>query len=106
MLIGIDASRANLKNKTGTEWYSFYLIKNLAKIDNNNRYILYLDRAPSLELLQIIKDHWNFSYKVLHWPFTSFWTLGRLSLEMLFKRPDVLFVPAHGLPLICPKKNN
>lgn len=104
MLIGIDASRANLKNKTGTEWYSFYLIKNLAKIDNNNRYILYLDRAPSLELLQIIKDHWNFSYKVLHWPFTSFWTLGRLSLEMLFKRPDVLFVPAHGLPLICPKK--
>jgi glycosyltransferase involved in cell wall biosynthesis len=104
MVIGIDASRANRKNKTGTEWYSFYLIKNLAKIDNNNRYVLYLDSAPGVELLQVIKDHWNFSYKVLNWPFTSFWTLGRLSLEMLLKRPDVLFVPAHGMPLIHPKK--
>jgi len=104
MVIGIDASRANRKNKTGTEWYSFYLIKNLAKIDNNNRYVLYLDTDPGIELLQIIKDHWNFSYKVLNWPLTSFWTLGRLSLEMLFKRPDVLFVPAHGIPLIHPKK--
>lgn len=104
MVIGIDASRANRKNKTGTEWYSFYLIKNLAKLDNNNRYILYLDKAPTIELLGIIKDRWNFSYKVLKWPLTSFWTLGRLSLEMLFKRPDVLFVPAHGIPLIHPRK--
>ena len=103
MVIGIDASRANRKNKTGTEWYSFYLIKNLAKIDNNNRYILYLDTNPGAELLEIIKDYPNFSYKVLNWPFTSFWTLGRLSLEMLLKRPDVLFVPAHGIPLIHPK---
>ncbi len=104
MVIGIDASRANRKNKTGTEWYSFYLIKSLAKLDNNNRYILYLDKAPGVELLGIIKDRWNFSYKVLKWPFTSFWTLGRLSLEMLFKSPDVLFVPAHGIPLIHPKR--
>ena len=103
MVIGIDASRANRKNKTGTEWYSFYLIKNLAKIDNNNRYILYLDKEPSSDLLEIIKGHHNFSCKVLSWPITSFWTLGRLSLEMLFKRPDVLFVPAHGIPLIHPK---
>ena len=103
MIIGIDASRANRKNKTGTEWYSFYLIKNLAKIDNNNRYILYLDTNPGVELLGIIKDRSNFSYKVLNWPFTSFWTLGRLSLEMLLRRPDVLFVPAHGIPLIHPK---
>lgn len=103
MVIGIDASRANRKNKTGTEWYSFYLIKNLAKIDSNNRYILYLDSNPSVELLEVIKDSPNFSCKVLTWPLTSFWTLGRLSLEMLFKRPDVLFVPAHGIPLIHPK---
>ena len=42
MVIGIDASRANRKNKTGTEWYSFYLIKNLAEIDSNNKYVLYV----------------------------------------------------------------
>ena len=104
MIIGIDASRANLKNKTGTEWYSFYLIKNLAKIDSSNKYILYLDKSPSPDLLKIIKNNKNFSYKILNWPITPFWTLGRLSLEMLFKAPDLLFVPAHGIPLIHPKR--
>ena len=103
MIIGIDASRANRKNKTGTEWYSFYLIKNLAIIDNSNSYILYLDKYPSFELLKLIKNHPNFSYKILYWPFSSFWTLGRLSIEMLVKCPDALFVPAHGIPLIHPK---
>lgn len=104
MIIGIDASRANRKNKTGTEWYSFYLIKYLALIDNNNTYVLYLDKEPREDILEIIKDNKNFKIKVLNWPFTSFWTLGRLSLEMIFRSPDVLFVPAHGIPLIHPKK--
>lgn len=105
MIIGIDASRANLKHKTGTEWYSFYLIKNLAKIDKNNKYLLYLNSEPSPELKKIIEGNSNFSFKVLNWPFDSFWTLGRLSLEMLFKAPDVLFVPAHGLPFFSPRQS-
>ena len=32
MLIGIDASRANLVRKTGVEWYSYHLINELKKI--------------------------------------------------------------------------
>jgi glycosyltransferase involved in cell wall biosynthesis len=104
MLIGIDASRANLKHKTGTEWYSFYLIKNLALIDKENKYRLYLDVEPSLELKEAIKDNPNFSFKLLAWPFNAFWTLGRLSLEMLFSAPEVLFIPAHTLPLFSPRK--
>lgn len=104
MLIGIDASRANLKKKTGTEWYSFYVIKNLAAIDKKNKYRLYLDRPISKELADAIKHNSNFSYKILDWPLSIFWTLGRLSLEMLFHAPDVLFVPAHGLPLIHPRR--
>ncbi len=103
MLIGIDASRANLKHKTGTEWYSFYLIKNLAKIDRENKYVLYLNTEASPELKKAVSDNPNFSFKILNWPFYSFWTLGRLSLEMLFKAPDVLFVPAHGLPFFSPR---
>lgn len=104
MIIGIDASRANLKHKTGTEWYSFYLIKNLAVIDKKNRYRLYLNKEPSVELSKVVENNPNFSCKVLNWPFYSFWTLGRLSLEMLFNAPDVLFVPAHGIPFFSPKK--
>ena len=105
MIIGIDASRANLKRKTGTEWYSFYLIKNLARIDQTNKYILYLNSQPSSDLVKIVQDNPNFSLKVLDWPFYSFWTLGRLTLEMIWRRPDVLFIPAHTMPLIYPKKN-
>lgn len=104
MVIGIDASRANRKQKTGTEWYSFYLIANLARLDQKNKYLLYLNTTPSLELQAVIRDNPNFSCKILNWPFFSFWTLGRLSLEMIFNRPDVLFIPAHTLPLFFPRK--
>lgn len=105
MIIGIDASRANLKHRTGTEWYSFYLIKNLAVIDKKNKYILYVNKEPNLDLQKAVSENENFKFKLLKWPFRSFWTIGRLSLEMLFKKPDVLFVPAHALPFFAPKKN-
>ncbi|MDD3939429.1 MAG: glycosyltransferase family 1 protein [Patescibacteria group bacterium] len=104
MIIGIDASRANLKRKTGTEWYSFYLIKNLARLDKENKYWLYLNEEPSEELKAAVVDNLNFSFRVLAWPLYSFWTLGRLSWEMIWHRPDVLFIPAHTMPLIYPKK--
>ncbi|MCX6798320.1 MAG: glycosyltransferase family 1 protein [Candidatus Falkowbacteria bacterium] len=104
MIIGIDASRANRRYKTGTEWYSFYVIKNLAELDSANTYRLYTNDTPSFELQEIIQNHPNFSIKVLKWPFNFFWTLGRLSLEMIFARPDILFVPAHTLPLFQPWK--
>ena len=104
MIIGIDASRANRQRKTGTEWYSFYLIKNLALIDKTNKYWLYLNTPPTPELVAVVSNNPNFTFKYLEWPMFSFWTLGRLSLEMLWKRPDVLFVPAHTLPLFFPRK--
>ncbi len=104
MIIGIDASRANRQRKTGTEWYSFFLIKNLAAIDKTNKYRLYLDTPPTPELAEVIKNNPNFVFKFLDWPLYSFWTLGRLSLEMLIHRPDVLFVPAHTLPFFSPRK--
>jgi len=104
MIIGIDASRANLQHKSGTEWYSFYLIKNLALLDSTDKYWLYLNRQPSPELAAAVKANPNFSFKVLNWPSHIFWTLGRLTLEMFWVRPDVLFIPAHALPLSGPFK--
>jgi len=127
MIIGIDASRANRGHKSGTEWYSYYLIKELAKIDSTNQYILYSDQPLKNGLLdlgcddancnrqdfdidkagyqKLISPHNNFQAKILSWPLKFFWTQGRLSWEMLVKRPDVLFVPAHALPLIHPKRS-
>ncbi|HTW96297.1 MAG TPA: glycosyltransferase family 1 protein [Candidatus Methylomirabilis sp.] len=128
MIIGIDASRANRTHKSGTEWYSYYLIKYFAQLDSADQFILYTDRPLTGGLLdltkvdydgngnneapkfdeqgyQIIKSpHHNFKAKILHWPFSYFWTLGRLTWEMIWRRPDILFIPAHGLPLVFPKK--
>lgn len=104
MLIGIDASRANRLLRTGTEWYSFYIIQYLAKIDRENTYILYLDAPPAPDLAAAVASYSNVSFKILGWPWRYFWTLGRLSWEMLISAPDVLFVPAHSLPLIHPRR--
>jgi glycosyltransferase involved in cell wall biosynthesis len=105
MLIGIDASRANRKFKGGTEWYAYYLIIELAKIDSTNQYVLYSDKPLTEDLADLTAKHKNFKIKILNWPFTYFWTQARLSLEMLFHAPDVLFVPSHTLPLIHPKRS-
>ncbi len=104
MVIGIDASRANRTLRTGTEWYSFYIIQQLAALDRDNQYILYLDKAAAPDLAAAIAPYSNFRFQILHWPWRYFWTLGRLSWEMLWHRPDVLFVPAHSLPLIHPRR--
>ncbi|MCF7860441.1 glycosyltransferase family 4 protein [Patescibacteria group bacterium] len=103
MIIGIDASRANRALRTGTEWYSFYIIQSLASIDRTNQYILYIDKELEPDLAQALKPYPNFSFKILKWPLKYFWTLGRLSWEMLNNPPQVLFVPAHSLPLIHPR---
>ena len=50
MLIGIDASRANRALRTGTEWYSFHIIRHLIAVDKENEYVLYLDTEVAADL--------------------------------------------------------
>lgn len=101
MIIGIDASRANKQVKTGTEWYSYNLILELAKLDKNNQYNLY---SPDKLKGELAKLPQNFKEQVLSWPPKYLWTMARLSFEMKKNPPDVLFVPAHIIPLVSPKK--
>ncbi|NQV13298.1 MAG: glycosyltransferase family 4 protein [Parcubacteria group bacterium] len=101
MTIGVDASRANRAAKTGTEWYSYNLILELAKIDSRNRYFLYSPDVLSGKLASLSD---NFQEKVLRWPPKYLWTMLRLSWEMKWHAPDVLFVPAHIIPLISPAR--
>lgn len=99
MIIGIDASRANKKIKTGTEWYSFFLIEELKKIskDEKHKIILY-SREPLAGTLGKLPVNWE--NRILKWPPKYLWTNIRLSWEMLINPPDVLFIPAHSVPLI------
>ncbi len=99
MEIGIDASRTVYKQKTGTEYYSYNLIKNLIKLDRKNEYILY-SRNPLTKYFQNLPE--NFKNKIIYFP--RFWTQIRLSVEMLLNKPDLLFIPSHTIPIIHPKK--
>jgi len=102
MLIGFDASRVNKKERSGVEWYSYYLLKQLFKLDEKNSYFLY---TPT-KLADDLKP-WpsNFQEKILSWVFGRLWTQCRLSWEVFWHRPDVLFIPAHVFPLFLGKKN-
>lgn len=102
MLIGFDASRANKKERSGVEWYSYHLLKQLYKLDQINSYFLYTPISLSADLKSLPE---NFKEKKLSWPFKRFWTQARLSWEILLNRPEMLFVPAYIFPIFLGKKN-
>lgn len=101
MLIGIDASRANLAERTGTEWYSLEIIRALVQQRSDDRFILYLQAPPLPELKDLGP---NVDHRVLRWPPKFLWSQLRLGWEMFRRPPDVLFVPAHTMPLIHPAR--
>ncbi len=110
MTIGIDASRAFLKNRTGIEEYSYQIIRHLRnEIHLDTEVILYVRKNLVWE-----NGRWkvknqkvdfelpkNWKVKGLWAP--RFWTQIRLSFEMLFHPVDSLFIPAHTVPVIHPK---
>jgi glycosyltransferase involved in cell wall biosynthesis len=95
MRIGIDASRATVARRTGTEGYALHLIRAMLAQDAAHDFLLYFRDPPAPDLFP------RGTRRVI--PFPRLWTHLRLSAELLTApRPDVLFVPAHVLPLIHP----
>lgn len=94
--IAIDASRIGVTERTGTERYTFELIAALARIDRWREYILYTNGLPAA--LPLLAP--NFTLRSL--PLPRLWTHARLGPALLRDRPDLLFVPAHVIPLIHP----
>ncbi|MFQ5944888.1 MAG: glycosyltransferase family 4 protein [Anaerolineae bacterium] len=98
MLIGVDASRATLAQRTGTETYSLHLIRALLTLQGNlHPFRLYFNRPPQADLFPA-ESKWE--PRVI--PLPRLWTHLRLSWEMLRSAPDVMFVPSHVVPLIHP----
>lgn len=96
--IGIDASRAARAQRTGTETYALELIKELAQLTSANRRLrLYTPHPPQHTDWP---DSTHIETRVIPWP--RLWTHLRLSVELHQHPPEVLFVPAHVLPLYCP----
>jgi glycosyltransferase involved in cell wall biosynthesis len=85
--------------RTGTEHYSWEVLQALGAIDQHNEYLLYCNRMPrSLPPLPP-------SFMLRSIPLPRAWSHARLSLELLLHPPDVLFVPAHALPLVPPRRS-
>jgi glycosyltransferase involved in cell wall biosynthesis len=99
MLIGIDASRAVLAQRTGTENYSMYLIRALLELETKHRFRLYFNQAPVPNLFASSE---RVEQRII--PFPHLWTHLRLAYETALHPPDVLYVPSHVLPLVHPQR--
>jgi glycosyltransferase involved in cell wall biosynthesis len=96
VLIGIDASRATVARRTGTEAYSLHLIRHLVELGSEHRFRLYtrgdvttglLPQGPNVERRAVRTRH--------------LWTHVGLAREVRRDPPGVLFVPAHVIPWRC-----
>ncbi len=104
MRIGIESSRANRPVKTGVEWYAWHMIQGMKALPEaaKHEWSLY-SNDPLSGGLETGPANWK--ERRLSWPPKYLWTQARLSWEMKQDAPDVLFVPAHVLPVISPKKS-
>ncbi|MGB3072815.1 MAG: glycosyltransferase family 1 protein, partial [Candidatus Moraniibacteriota bacterium] len=110
MIVGIDASRAFLRRRTGIEEYSYQVIRHLRAELRDQTVVLYVRKKLEIRnsKLEMTVPDIDFDlppqWQVKGLLAPRFWTQIRLSLEMLCHAPDVLFVPAHTVPLIHPRK--
>ena len=98
-VIGFDASRLQVGQRTGTEQYTWELLGALGSIDRGrHRYLLYANGYPAA--LPPLPPH----FELRSIPFPRLWTHLRLAAEMALHAPDLLFVPAHVLPVWSPRR--
>jgi glycosyltransferase involved in cell wall biosynthesis len=106
MLIGVDASRAWRARRTGTERYALQIINHLLHLPAaaQHTWRLYGDAAPPdwspfpARTPGAAAD--NVQTRIL--PARRLWTHRALAGEVRRNPPDVLFVPAHVIPLLLP----
>lgn len=91
--IGIDASRILPGRLTGTERYSLRITEALLAAGPEHRYRLYLNQQQSIPIALPPQA------ELRPIPFRRLWTHVRLSVELWQRPVDVLFVPAHVVPL-------
>lgn len=101
MVIAIDASKLEVIDKTGTEYYADTLIRGLLQsISAEHSIILYSHKALPQDILEI---HPNINNHIITNQFL--WTLWGLSLALLKDKPDRFYTPASIIPPIHPKRS-
>lgn len=101
--LGIDASRAAREIKTGVHQYAFELLSALrGVVPPEVRVFLYSDTLKPADFGDFPA---NWEWRQIGRPGQRLWTQVHLSREMRRNPPDVLFIPAHVLPLIHPRRS-
>ncbi len=98
MKLAIDASRLEPTAKTGVEYYSYWLIKELIKVIPIEVEVILYSRREISGILEKLPTNWQ--VKVLTWPPKFLWSQLRLAWQVNHDRPDVLFIPSHILPFL------
>lgn len=99
MIIGIDASRAFIDDRTGTENYSYHVITQILKLPEAKKHSFVLFTRPNAKVPSEIVGYDNVIIKNIK--FKYLWTQVGLAWET-WKKPqiDVLWIPAHTLPVL------
>ena len=100
MRIGIDASRAFDQQKTGTESYSYELITRILKLPEAKKHTWILYVKPNFQFsIFNFQSNSNFQFSIINLP--KFWTQIGLAFKTWTDKLDVLWVPAHTLPVFA-----
>jgi glycosyltransferase involved in cell wall biosynthesis len=97
MHIAVDASRTTAARVTGTERYALETLRALIRLKTDHDLTLYFRDAPPPDLFPAAP---RLTQRVI--PLRRLWTHTRLAAAIAADRPDVLWVPAHTLPLAFP----
>ena len=97
-IVGIDASRMHVPERTGTENYSDQIIRALLATEEKWRWRLYIDGKVAPPSIAVPSNT-----EIVPLTARRLWTHYRLSREMLAQRPNLLFVPAHVVPIVHPR---
>jgi len=100
MRIGIDA-RLTLRKRRGMGRVLLNIITHLAKLDQENQYILYLEREDKKNILP---EGENFSKRVILPPNYPIWEQFSLPIVCKEDKLDILHCPANTRPILLPKE--
>jgi len=102
MRIGIDASRAFVDNPTGTERYSFEVITRLLTLPGAKKHtwVLYVRDVIPSEVEGSLRALSLVGMTIERIPLPFLWTQVGLAARTWVDKLDVLWVPAHTLPVL------
>ncbi len=114
MKIAININELTLKEETGVKVYTREIVGALAKIDEENEYVLYTSKLPEEELvseasglssfLKNVNNNSKFFIQNSKFNF-PFWTYIKLPQEIRKDKPDVFFMPIQSSPFLNKPKN-